>query len=175
MCGGVLSEAGIFDNKSKNALFVRVSSAGMQSTVQKPVRIDDYNVEIPVSRKNMSDLVEQLIPAAQPETRKAFREKVGGQLTEKYGAHFDYDMLNTAFRAMVPENENWTIEVSVQPPFQFGKMSDTLILMSPGSVDAFAIFPLVREQLAPFEQAQVINFDVAVEEPLESAVQQKEQ
>lgn len=163
MCGAVLSEAGTYDSKTKNALIVRVSSAGMQSTVQKPIKVDDYNVEIPVSRNNMSDLVEQLIPAAPDETKTTFREMVGKQLTSNYGAHFDYDMINNAFKAMVPESESWTVEVSVQPPFQFGKMSDTMFFMSPGAVDAFAVFPLLREQPVVNEQVQVINFGVAME------------
>ena len=135
----------------------------MQSAVQMPIKVDDYNVEIPVSRNNMPDLVEQLIPQANDATKTVFRETLGTQLTSNYGAHFDYDMINNAFKAMVPESESWTVEVSVQPPFQFGKMSDTMFLKSPGAVDAFVVFPLLREQPVVNEQVQVINFGAAME------------
>ena len=145
MCGGVLSEAGTYDNKAKDVLFVRVSSAGMQSTVQTPIKIDEYNVEIPVQRKNMPDLIEQLIPTGNADVKKAFRDKVETQLKNNYGAHCDYDVFNSAFKAMVPADEGWTVNVSVQPPFQFAKMSETLFLASPGAVDAFVVFRLLRE------------------------------
>jgi hypothetical protein len=147
----------------------------MQSAVQMPVKVDDYNVEIPVSRTNMGDLVEQLIPAATDDAKTAFRTMVGNQLTINYGAHFDYDMINNAFKAMVPESESWTVEVSVQPPFQFGKMSETMFLKSPGAVDAFVVFPLLREQPIVNEQPQVINFGMAMEEvPVASSNAEKQ-
>jgi hypothetical protein len=40
MCGGVLSTAGAFDNRSKNVLIVRVSSAGLESSVGEPKKVD---------------------------------------------------------------------------------------------------------------------------------------
>lgn len=133
-----------FDKKTTDVLFVRVSI--MQSTVQTPIKIDECNVEIPVRRKNMPDFIEQWIPASSPDVKTAFRNKVEAQLKSVYGDHFDYDVLNSAFKAMAPANEEWTVNVSVQPPFQFAKMSDMILISWPGAADTFILFPLIREQ-----------------------------
>jgi hypothetical protein len=70
MCGGVLSTAGSFDQAAKNVLIVRVSSAGLESTVGALKKVDAYTVHIPVTRINRLDFVHQLNPPfARPASR----------------------------------------------------------------------------------------------------------
>lgn len=157
MCGGVLSTAGSFDNAAKNVLIVRVSSAGLESSVGEPKKLDQYTVQIPVTRVNRPDFVHQLLPTASEHTRETRVGSTDELIRKTFGAHFDYNVLNAAFQAMVPEQESWTIEASVSQPYMFGNMKDTIMFRAPNAVDALALLPLELEEPLS-EKAQVITF-----------------
>jgi hypothetical protein len=167
MCGAVLSEAATYDNHSKDVLIVRVSSAGLESSVGEPQKIDPYTVHIPVTRMNRGDFVHQLLPTASDKKRSSAVTETDARIRATFGAHFDYEVLNNAFNAMVPQEESWIVEVTLNPPFLFGNMKDTLMFKAPNAVDGLALFPLDKEEPKIDQKVQVINFsaDEDDEEP----------
>ncbi len=127
MCGAVLSEVATYDTNSKDVLIVRVSSAGLESSVEVPKKIASYTVQIPVSRTNPKDFVHQLLPTASDNKRDLVKQDA----SERLLAHFDYEVFNNALNAMVPEQESWTVKVTLNPPFLFGNMMDTMFKAPP--------------------------------------------
>ncbi len=158
MCGGVLSTAGAFDSRTKNVLIVRVSSAGLESSVGEPKKLDPYTVEIPVTRINRPDFVHQLLPNKDEAARARRVAETNKQIRATFGRHFDYDVLNRAFQAMVPESEQWTIQATVNAPYMFGNMKETFMFRAPNAVDVLALFPLELEERKS-EKAQIVNID----------------
>jgi hypothetical protein len=159
MCGAVLSEAATYDNNSKDVLIVRVSSAGLECTVGEPVKVDPYTVNLPVTRINRSDFIHQLLPEASEVQRAKKVAATDQMIKDLFGSHFDYQVLNNAFNTMVPERETWTIEVTVNPPFLFGNLKQSIVYKAPNSVDALALFPLEKEEPRSEEKAQVVMLD----------------
>ncbi len=156
MCSAVLAEAATYDSKSKDVLIVRVSSAGLECTVGEPVKVDPYTVTIPVTRINRSDFIYQLLPEASDATRKTQTAMTESKIKAAFGDHFDYQVLNNAFNAMVPQTESWTVEVTVNPPFLFGNLKQCLMFKAPKAVDGLALFPLEKEEPRVEEKAQVV-------------------
>ncbi len=92
---------------------MRVSSAGPESSVDVPKKINSYTVHIPVSRTNRDDFVYQLLPLGSEQKRAATKVQTDERIKKAFGAHFEYELLNAAFSAMVPEQESWTVEVTL--------------------------------------------------------------
>lgn len=159
MCGAVLSEAATYDNKSKDVLIVRVSSAGLECTVGEPVKVDPRMVIIPVTRTNRGDFIYQLLPESSEAKRTAQVAATEQTIKAAFGEHFDYQVLNNAFNAMVPQKESWTVEVTVNPPFLFGNLKQSIMFKAPNAVDGLALFPLEKEEPRVEEKAQVVLFD----------------
>jgi hypothetical protein len=159
MCGAVLAEAATYDNKSKDVLIVRVSSAGLECAVGEPVKVDPYTVTIPVTRTNRDDFIHQLLPGASDEKRAQQVTIAEQKIKAAFGDHFDYQVLNNAFNAMVPQRESWTVEVTVNPPFLFGNLKQAVMFKAPNAVDGLVLFPLEKEEPRVEEKAQVVCFD----------------
>jgi hypothetical protein len=159
MCGAVLSEAATYDNKSKDVLIVRVSSAGLECMVGEPVKVDPYTVNIPVTRINRGDFIYQLLPEASDVLRAKQVAATEKTIKEAFGDHFDYQVLNNAFNAMVPQKEAWTVEVTVNPPFLFGNLKQSVMFKAPNAVDGLALFPLEKEEPRVEEKAYVVLLD----------------
>ena len=159
MCGAVLSEAATYDNKSKDVLIVRVSSAGLECSVGEPAKVDPHTVSIPVTRKNRPDFIYQLLPEASDMKRKEATDKAEKLIKDKFGDHFDYSVLNAAFNAMVPQEESWMVEVTVKPPFRFANLKDCVMFKAPNAVDGLALFPLEKEAPHVEEKPQVVLFE----------------
>ena len=159
MCGAVLSEAATYDDKSKDVLIVRVSSAGLECTVGEPIKVDPYTVNIPVTRINRGDFIHQLLPEASEAQRERQVAATDATIKTMFGNHFDYQVLNNAFNAMVPQQESWTIEVTVNPPFLFGNLKQSVMFKAPNAVDGLALFPLEKEEPRVEEKAKVVMLD----------------
>ena len=107
---------------------------------------------------NRNDFVWQLNPTEEDVKRKEWVKQVDEKVKVAFGEHFDYKVLNKAFCAMVPENEVWTVEAVIDPPYIFGRMKDALVFKAKNCVDALAVIPLELEE--PKESvAQVMNFE----------------
>lgn len=155
LAGGVLNESSTFDTKQTSVLVVRVASAGQGSMVSAPTKVDSTTMEVVVSRLNQRDFAQQLHPEAEEEVVQANREKMDTTLKTLYGDHMDYSLLNNAFRALAPENESWTVRITVDEPYAFGDIQKVLVCKAPNAVDAMIIFPLVRED--PVVEAKAIE------------------
>jgi hypothetical protein len=164
MCGAVFSPAAHFDDSSKDLLIVRVSSAGLESEVGEPRKVDAYTVHIPVTRTNRDDFVHQLLPMASQQRREALIKETDQNLRQAYGDHCSYSVLNRAFNALVPTRESWIICVRVKPPYVFAHMKGSMTFKAPNAVDAMVTFPLDKEEPKIDERGRTINFTVDVGE-----------
>ena len=145
LCGAVLVEAGQFDPHSTTVLIARVSSAGLGSKVEATRKVNERTVEVHVSRENKNDLVQQMKPKGAEDELDTVRKDVEDTCTAKFGKHVDYEVLNTAFRALVPVNEGWTFSASVLPPYLIGDIKDVIMIRAGDWVDAMMIIPLIKE------------------------------
>lgn len=156
MTGAVLHESGTFDSSS-SILIVRVSSAGLSSQVGEPKKVDKCTLEIPVSRQNQPTFVQQLAPKAEQDAIVKRRNQLDITLKELYGQHMDFEVLDRAFKAMVPDTESWKILVTIGAPYMIGDMKKVLVCKAKNSVDAMVIIPLIREE--PDVQERPITMD----------------
>ena len=76
--------------------------------------------------------------------RDSFAKKL--ELSQRYGAHMTYSVVNAAYQAMAPQEEGWTVRITVNFPFHFGDISAVTVVRSSGARDSLMIFPLAREQ-----------------------------
>lgn len=158
MCGGVLSEGAVYDAKSHTVIIIRVSSAGMESMVGMPVKVDEATFEIPVHRQNQTDFVTQLMPDSPEEVTTQKREELNSKLQNLFGSHVDYDALNNAFKALVPETEKWTVQVTIEEPYIIGDVSKALVCKAKGAIDAMVIVPLEKFIPSADQHPQVLEF-----------------
>lgn len=158
MCGALLSEGAVFDSKSKSVLIMRVSSAGLECIVNEPKKVDDHTVEVVVTRQNQPDFVTQLMPSAEEEAVVEKRQFLNGRLQELFGAHVDYDAINNAFKAMVPEVEQWTVQATVFEPYLIGDVTKVLVCKAKGAVDALVVVPLEKNVPTVEQHPQTIEF-----------------
>jgi hypothetical protein len=82
----------------------------------EPKKLDPYTVEIPVVRINRPDFVHQLLPAKDEAARVRGVAETNKQIRATSGKHFDYDVLNRAFQAMIPETTRWVMHATVNAP-----------------------------------------------------------
>ncbi len=157
MTGAVLHESGTFDSSS-SILIVRVSSAGLTSQVGEPHKVDKMSLEIPVSRQNQPNFVLQLAPTAAEEAIVKRRGQLDDTLKRLYGDHMDFDVLDRAFKAMVPDTETWKIIVTIASPYMIGDMKKVLVCKAKNSVDAMVIIPLIREEPDSLERPVTMDF-----------------
>jgi hypothetical protein len=108
--------------------------------------------------------VHQLLPSKDEASRARRVTETNKQIRATFGKHFDYDVLNRAFQAMVPETEEWTIQAMVNPPYMFGNMKETIMFRAPNAVDVLALFPLELEE-PKSEKALIVNIDEDVPAP----------
>jgi hypothetical protein len=157
MIGAVMLKRGNFDAKGKDVLIVRIPAVGLGATVGSPTKINDQCVEIPVRRSNQPDFVRQLDPAVTEERHGQLVTMVNSQVTALYGAHCDYDVINTAFQAMAPRVESWIARVTVLTPYLLGDLKDVLVYSAKNAADALILVPLRTSTPESQEKAQVVN------------------
>lgn len=148
LIGGVLVEANQFDPRASSVLVVRCSGAGLSSKVGFPSKVDERTMEFQVTRNNKRDVAEWIHasnPRVTEEDLATYRKESSDLLTNKFGNHMGYEVLNTAFRALVPSVECWIVTVKVLPPYMFGEIQDAVIVCDASSVDILAILPLIKE------------------------------
>jgi hypothetical protein len=157
-CGGVFIEGNEFDEKAKTCLIVRVAKGGHNTNIGVPVRETARRVTILVTRTNAPDFVSQLVDPITEDVKKTeLRVSVARQVQDKFGGHFDYELLNNAFRRMVPEAEEWTIEVTLQDPWLFGQLKDSLQFTARDAMDTLFMFPVEKELAVVKDEIKIVN------------------
>jgi hypothetical protein len=148
LVGAVLVEANMFDPKAQSVLVVRCSGAGLASNVNKPVKVDERTVEFRIVRNNKPDVTSWIHANNQrvsEEDLAEYRSNAHDLLKNKYGNHMGYEVLNTAFQALVPRVEEWWVAVKVPPPYMFGELDDSILLCAQSQIDVLCTLPLVKE------------------------------
>jgi hypothetical protein len=148
LIGGVLVEANQFDPRASSVLVVRCSGAGLSSKVATPTKMDERTMQFEITRMNKPDVAEW-IHANNPRVTEAelvqYRKDSSDLLMNKFGNHMGYEVLNTAFRALVPNVEGWTVTVQVMPPYMFGEIDNAVIFCDKSQIDILAALPLIKE------------------------------
>jgi len=148
LVGAVLVEANQFDPLAQSVLVVRCSGAGLASKVDRPVKMDERTVEFRILRKNQPDVASWIHANNQgvsDEELVEYRNNARDLLKHKYGHHMGYEVLNTAFQALVPNVEEWSVTVKVLPPYMFGELDNSILFCDKSQIDILATLPLIKE------------------------------
>ena len=148
LVGAVLVEANQFDPLAQSVLVVRCSGAGLASKVEKPVKMDERSVEFRIVRMNKPDVASWIHANNQrvsEEDLVEYRNNARDLLKNKYGNHMGYEVLNTAFQALVPGIEEWSVVVKVLPPYMFGELDNSILFCDETQIDILATLPLIKE------------------------------
>ncbi len=148
LVGAVLVEANQFDPSASSVLVVRCSGAGLASKVANPIKVDERTAQFQVTRVNKPDVAAWIHannPRVSDDDLEQHRKESNDLLKNKYGNHMGYEVLNTAFRALVPTNESWTVTVQVMPPYLLGELDNAIVFCDKSQVDILATLPLVKE------------------------------
>lgn len=146
----VLIETTVFDEEQSSFLIVRVPAAGEGAVVEAPQYVPDPTglatvATVRVTRSNPPDALRAILPKLNTMAKQQrFREKL--ELSRRYGQHMTYQVLNSAYQAMAPQEEGWTVRIMVNSPFHFGDIENVTVVTSSGARDSLMIFPLEREQ-----------------------------
>lgn len=147
--GCVLVKRWRFDELTSDALFGRLPGYGARSEVDDPFFPDPTHpvrcVSVPVRRENATDLVEQVMPNSQQERIATKRDEISALVKNALGQHVGYEVINRAYQAMSPPQEQWNIEFRVKPPYYFKSIEKCIVLKS-GTSDCLIIFPLATEE-----------------------------
>lgn len=161
LCSAVFCKKAEFDAKGADLLVVRVLAAGPGSQVGQPKLVDSSTVRIPVTRANANSFISQMTPVGVSEERMGqFKTEVSSSLSDAFGKHVDVAMLDNAFRAMVPRQESWYIEATMQEPYRFRKMKKSRTICHPNGIDIMCIFPLETEVEDKEDVAPVISLSL---------------
>jgi len=147
LCAAVLVRKGAFDEDASDLLVVHVQGTGDGSKVGSPEMLDNNTVRIPVVRQNSDSFMGQLVPVGVPPERlEQFKREVELNLSGAFGKHMDLGVLDNAFRAMVPMEEKWFIEVTVAEPYHFKKLKKSRLFRHPNNIDVLGVFPLATTE-----------------------------
>jgi len=149
MCSAALLEGARCDKDQTTILFVRVPSAGQFSLVGEPEFVQNSGlppteVLIKVSRKNMADLVEQILPPGSTFAQlEHYRQKL--ELEKSFGQHMSYEVVNNCYKFLAPPTEEWTVRAKIKEPYHFADITKAFILSSCDGRDCVFLFPLERD------------------------------
>ena len=161
LCSAVFCKKAEFDSKGTDLLIVHVQGAGPGSVVEPPVRVSPTEVRIPVRRSNMKTFISQMVPAGVPPERLLqFEQEVSMTLKDAFGNHTDLQLLDNAFRALVPEQEKWFVEVTVKDPYKFKKIKKSRTFCHPNGIDVLSVLPLETETEEKNQAAPVISLSM---------------
>jgi hypothetical protein len=148
LIGAVLVEANQFDPLASSVLVVRCSGAGLASKVEYPTKLDERTMQFQIIRYNKPDVAAWIHannPRVTDDDLAQYRKESSDLLKNKFGNHMGYEVLNTAFRALVPNTEGWIVTVQVMPPYMFGEMDNAIIFCDKSQIDILATLPLIKE------------------------------
>jgi hypothetical protein len=163
MGSGVIVEAAHFDDKKKSVLVVHVPAAGLTSSVEQPLANGKLCMTIQVMRNNRDDIAHQLMPNASVPALAGKQAEIGALLTQSFGKHLTYDVVNKAYHEISPPMETWVVEVNVFEPYTFGSI-DLAVVCAPNAVsdvsDVIIVLPLKKEELPePNKLAKLVQME----------------
>lgn len=154
LCSAVLMRPADFDGEAKPILCVRVSGAGANVFISKPIRESAEIVTMTIMRRNQRDFLLQLSTQENPtqEERAATKGSFETLLHKTCGSHTAYATLNNAYNQLFAEMERWTVRLRVFAPYMFDSLNRSIFTRRPGAAaDAMIVFPLVETIDAPLE------------------------